>query len=253
MRIGIYGIVVLLLILNFLVGLSVKAALSITSPATATLTGKTVSISAQTTTGAISGVEVIDTGTAGWTATITSTHFTIRATEKTLAGSNNTVTFTGTYDGLDGVLDPNGTFKVEITTGGAVGVAVFKWWDPAGNLTSTITTAATVVLSNGISVNFAAATYQVGDRWSVAVDAFPYTGLTVTPSAITIVSGNTGVSAGATETLTGSGITSDAKTLMTGATNDSTGTYQQDEGLELSIHANPLSGSFTATATLTVL
>ena len=237
--------------MNFWTSSSVWA-VSITSPASATLTGKTVSTSAQTSTGTISYAEVIDEGTAGWTATMTSTHFTTQATQKTLAGANNTVTFSGTYDGLDGVLDPNGTFKVEITTGGAVGTAVFQWWDPTGTLTSNITTAATVALSNGISVNFAAATYAVGDSWSAGVDVFPYTGLTVTPGTITVVSGNTGVTAGAAEALTGTTATSNAKTIMTGAADNSTGTYQQDEGLGLNIHANSLSGSFTATTTFTV-
>lgn len=242
-----------LLILNFLVGLSVKAALTITSPATTTLTGKTVSISAQTTTGTISGVEVSDNGTAGWTATITSTHFTRLADYKLLAGSNDTVTFSGTYDGTYGILDSPGTYIVEITTGGAVGTAIFKWTAPNGVVTENITTASTVTLSKGISVNFGAATYAVEDKWSAAADVFPYTSLSVTPGTITVVSGNAGVSAGTAETLTGTGITSDAKTLITGEVGNSTGTYQQDEGLELNIHANSLSGSFTATATLTVL
>lgn len=243
----------LLLILNFLIGLSIKAALTISSPASASLTGKTVSISAQDTTGTISGVEVIDDGTAGWTATITSTHFTRLAPYKLLAGNNDTVTFSGDYDGLDGVLDPNGTFIVEITTGGAVATAQFKWTDPADNETTGVATASTVVLSNGISVAFAATTYVAGDKWSAGVDVFPYTGLTVTPGTITVVSGDTGVNAGTSGALAGTGATSDAKTIMTGEAGNSAGTYQQDEGLSLDIHANSLSGSFTATATLTVL
>ncbi|TRZ50646.1 MAG: hypothetical protein D4S01_06280 [Dehalococcoidia bacterium] len=239
-----------------------QAVLSITAPTSATLTGKTVSIAAQTSTGVIGdsnnanlvGVKVSDDGTAGWTAVMTSTHFTTRSNKtKKLAGSNATVDFTGTYDGLDGVLDPNGIFKVEITTGGAVGTAVFKWWDPAGNLTSTVTTAASVVLSNGITVNFAAATYVVGDSWSAGVDVFPYTGLTVTPSDIYAESGSlTGVSKGSSEALSGTGATSDAKTIMTATAGNGIGIYWQDEDLSLSIHANSLSGSFTATVTLTV-
>ena len=238
-----------------------QAALDITAPTAATLTGKTVSITSQTSTGVIGdsnnanlvGVKVSDDGTAGWTAVMTSTHFTTRATTKKLAGNNATVDFTGTYDGLDGVIDPNGTFKVEITAGGAVGTAVFKWWDPAGNLTSTVTTAASVVLSNGITVNFDAATYAVDDSWSAGVDVFPYTGLTVTPSAIYAESGSlTGVSAGSSEILSGTGATSNAKTIMTATADNGTGIYWQDEDLSLSVHANFLSGDFTATVTLTV-
>ncbi|MFH1706224.1 MAG: hypothetical protein ABH867_04950, partial [Patescibacteria group bacterium] len=238
-----------------------QAVLDITAPVSATLTGKTVSIAAQTSTGVIGdsdhanlvGVKVSDDGTAGWSAVMTSTHFTTRAITKKLAGNNATVDFTGTYDGLDGVLDPNGTFKVEITAGGAVGTAVFKWWDPAGNLTSTVTTAASVVLSNGITVTFAAATYAVGDSWSAGVDVFPYTDLTVAPSVVYAESGSlTGVSAGSSEALSGAGAASYAKTIMTATAGNGTGIYWQDEDLSLSVHANSLSGDFTATATLTV-
>jgi len=227
--------------------------LSITAPATTSFTAKTVSASSQTTTGTISSVEVTEDGTAGWSVTFTSQHFTTTSAVKVLAGSNSTVGFTGTYDGLDGVLDPVGTFIVEITTGGAVGTAVFKWTDPAGNETTSVATTSSVVLSNGISATFAPASYVVGDKWSVGVDVFPYIGLTVTPGSITIVNGDTGVTPGSAEALTGTGATSDAKTLMTGTSNNSTGTYRQDESLDLSIHANSLSGSFTATAILTIL
>ena len=231
--------------------------------ASASFTGKTVSTSEQTATSTIgnathtdtTGIEVKDergTG-AGWSAVMAVTNLTTRATERTLAGSNDTVTFTGTYDGLDGVLDPNGTFKVEITTGGDVGTAVFKWWDPAGTLTEDVTTASTVTLSNGISVNFASTTYAVGDSWSAGVDVFPYTSLTVTPSDIYANSGSlTGVTAGSSELMTGSEATSDPKTIMTAAVNDGFGDYFIDVDLSQIIHPNSLSGTYTSTATITV-
>ena len=227
--------------------------LGISVPATATLTGKTVASSLQSTTGTISSVEITEDGTAGWSVTLTSQHFTTIGAVTVLSGSNSTVDFVGTYDGLDGILDPIGTFIVEVTTGGAVGVAVFKWTDPAGNETTSVTTSSTVVLSNGVSATFAPATYAVGDKWSVGVDVFPYTDLTVTPSTITVVNGDTGVTSGSSETLIGSGATSNAKTLMIGPSNDSTGTYQQDEDLDLQLRANSLLGSFTAQATITIL
>lgn len=257
----------ILIIVIFACGpFTTRAVLDITAPASATLTGKTVSTIAQTSSGVIGdsnyvnliGVKVFNDGTVGWSAVMTVTHLTTRATQKTLAGSNNTVTFSGTYDGLDGVLSPNGTFKVEITTGGAVGTAVFKWWDPAGNVTLTVTTAATVVLSNGISVNFAAATYVVGDSWSAGVDVFPYNyvttkGLTATPSAIYANSGvTTGVTAGSAELMTGSTATSNSKTIMTAAVNNGFGDYFIDVNLSQTIHPNSLSGSYTSTATITV-
>lgn len=226
---------------------------SITAPATSSLVGKTVSVSTQTATGTISGVEITDDGTAGWSATMTFTHFTHLDPHKLLAGVNDTVTFNGTYDGTYGIIDPPGIYVVEITSGGAVGIAQFKWTAPDSTVTENVTTTSTLALAKGISVNFGVATYQVGDKWSASVDVFPYTGLTVAPSTITVISGDSGVTAGSNEVLTGTGITSDSKTLMIGDSNDSTGTYRQDEGLELNVHANSLPGSFTATAVLTVL
>lgn len=232
--------------------------LSLTSSGTATLAGKTVSASSQTSTGSIANVSVTDErgSGAGWSAVVASQHFTTRATHKTIvdADSDGITGFTGTYDGLDGVLDPNGTFIVEITTGGTVGTAVFKWTDPAGNVTTNATTSATNLLSNGITADWDdAKTYDAGDKFSAAVDVFPYTGLTVTPGTITAVSGSlTGVTAGSAEALTGTGATSNSKTLMTAAVNAGFGDYDQAPSLSLNIHANSLSGSFIADATITV-
>lgn len=255
----------ILIIVIFACGpFTVQAVPSIIAPASATLTGKTVSIAAQTSTGVIGdsdhanliGVKVSDDGSAGWSAVMISTHFTTRAVHKTIIDmdSDDITGFIGTYDGLDGVLDSNGTFKVEITTGGNVGTAVFKWWDPAGNLTENVTTASVNLLSNGITVDWNdAATYDIGDIFSAGVDIFPYASLTITPSDIYAESGSlTGVSAGSAGTLSGTGATSDAKTIMTATAGNGTGIYWQDEDLSLSIHANSLSGDFTATVTITV-
>ncbi len=229
--------------------------LGLTSSASATLTGVSVSFSAATTTGSVANVSVTDergTG-AGWSAVMTSEHFTATGTTRTLAGSNNTVSFTGDYDGLDGIMDPNGNFNVKITGGGAVGVAIFQWTDPAGNTETGSTTASSVSLSNGISVQFDTATYAVDDEWSANVDVFPYTGLLVTPGSITAASGSTTqVTAGSAEYLSGSGSTSNSKTLMTAAVNYGFGDYDQAESLSLQVHANSLSGSFTSDATITV-
>ncbi|MBU2109457.1 hypothetical protein KKB71_00665 [Patescibacteria group bacterium] len=262
---SIIGLISLISGLGIQVARAVTTALDVTmtagtltaaSSATASFTGKTVSISSQTSPATIANVSVTDArgSGAGWSATMTSTHFTSTSTVKDLAGSNSTVDFTGTYDGLDGVLDPNGTFEVEIVeTGGAVGTAVYQFTDPAGNVNATSTTASSVTLSNGISATFAAATYVIGDKWSAGVDVFPYTGLEVVPGTITAASGSlTGVTAGSTENLAGSGSTSNAKTLMTAATNKGFGDYDQAPALTLTIHANSLAGSFTATATVTV-
>lgn len=276
----IFGLVGLISGLGIQVARAVNTALDVTMTAgslsisnstatTTSYTGKTVSTSEQDDTATIgdathtntTGIEVTDLrgSGAGWSNVMTVTHLTTRATQKTLAGSNNTVTFTGTYDGLDGVLDPNGTFKVTIVTGGAVGTATFDWWDPAGNKVGTAsTTAASVTLSNGITVNFAAATYVTADSWSAGVDVFPYNysttkGLTATPSAIYASSGvTTGVTAGSAELMTGSAATSNAKTVMTASVNNGFGDYFIDVHLSQTIHPNSLSGSYTSTATITV-
>lgn len=232
--------------------------LSITSSGAATLAGRTVSASAQTSTGSIASVSVTDErgSGAGWSAVITSQHFTTRATHKIVVDtdSDGITGFTGTYDGLDGVLSPNGTFLVEITTGGAVGTAVFKWTDLAGNVTTNATTSSTNLLSNGITIDWDdTKTYDVGDKFSAGVDIFPYTGLTITPGTVTAVSGSlTGVTAGSAEALAGSSATSNAKTLITAAMNSGFGNYTQAPALSLSIHANSLAGSFIADATITV-
>jgi len=242
--------------------------LSVTAPASAAFAGKTVSSIEQTDTAVIgdsihtntTGIRVLDErgSAAGWSCTTTVTHLTTKGATKLLSGTNNTVDFTGTYDGLCGVLNPCGTFKVEITTGGAVGTAVFKWWDPAGTLTENVTTASTVSLSNGISVTFGDATYAVGDSWSVAVDVLPYNydttkGLTITPSAIYADSGSlTGVTAGSSVLMSGTGATSDPATIMTADVNSGLGDYYIDVDLSQTIHPNALAGTYTAVATITV-
>jgi len=230
--------------------------LTLTSSGTATLSGLTVSTSAATSTGSIANVSVTDErgSGAGWSAVMTSQHFTATSSVTLLSGSNSTVTFTGRYDGLDGVLDPNGTFIVEIVeTGGAVGTAVFQFTDPAGNVGATSTTASSIALSNGITARFATATYSVGDKWSIGVDVFPYTGFQVTPGSITAASGSTtGVTAGSAEFFAGSSATSDAKTLMTATVNNGMGDYDQAPSLSLGVHENSLIGTFKADAVITV-
>ena len=229
-------------------------ALTINDPADASFAGKNVTDAAQDSAATISGLAIQDlrgTG-AGWSATMTVTNLVTKSAVKKLAGNNSTVDFTGTYDGLQAAKP--GTFIVEITTGGAVETAVFSWTDPDGAVTQNVTTAASVVLSNGISVTFGAATYVIGDKWSVGVDSLVYGSLTVTPSSITVVSGqaNSPDMKGSAGVMAGSAATSDAKAIMTATSNHGMGSYTIDIGLSQNIHAYPLSGSYSSTATLTV-
>lgn len=225
---------------------------------TVNFTNVNVSLMGQTTTAVVgnnssdtTGVSVTNDDGAGWTATMTATNLTTKGAVKKMAGNNSTVNFTGVYDGVLGVL-PNGSFMVEITTGGSVGVAKFKWIDPAGNVTNDIDTNSSVFLSNGISVTFSEATYMVGDKWSIGVDVFPYTGLTVKPSVIYVGIGDSNVSSGSEELLTGLGVNSNPKTMMTATSGNGIGTYWQDLDLILEVHANSLSGSFGGVILLTV-
>jgi len=58
----------------------------------------------------------------------------------------------------------NSIYTVEITTGGASGVAVFKWKQDSGTYTTGVTTSTTPLdLSNGVQVYFPVGTYVNGD------------------------------------------------------------------------------------------
>lgn len=79
----------------------------------------------------------------------------------TQTGSGPVVTVTGTplgeYD-----------FVIEITTGGAVATAIFRWSSNGGSTWTTgVTTAATVLLgATGVTANFAAGTYVVASTYA---------------------------------------------------------------------------------------
>lgn len=243
---------------------SAQGSLSVTAPASAAFAGKTVSTTQQTDTAVIGntatddiGIRVTDTRgpTQHFSCVMTVTHLTTRATTKELvdAAPDNVVDFTGTYDGLDGVRDPPGTFKVVIDSAGARGAATFDWWDPAGNVGGeSVLTADSVSLSNEISVTFDDTTYSVGDSWSAAVDVFPYTSLTATPARLYAITGITGVTVGSAGYMAGTAATSNAKTIMTAVDGHSPGDYYIDVDLSQTIHQNSLAGTYTSVATITV-
>jgi hypothetical protein len=206
------------------------------------------------------GIEVSDLrGTGvGWALTMTSTNLTTMGTAKTLAGTNNTVGFSGVYTGVDALTNTSGHYTVEITTGGSVGIALFTWTDPSGTATTGVATASSVVLSNGVTVTFDPATYVMGDKWSVTVDALRYgydtnKGLTVNPRYPYAASGvDDGMSAGISTLLTGTGVQSDPITVLTAPIDTGMGDYFIDLGLSQTVHPNAYAGSYTAVATLTV-
>ncbi len=226
---------------------------TLSAPANISYSTLAVSTATQVANATLANIDVVNTrGVAtAWSITINVTNITKRGTSSTVAGDNNTVNFTGTYTG---VTAPHtyGKYTVEITTGGAVGAAIFKWTDPAETETTGITTAASVALNNGITVNFDPATYAIGDKWILRVDSMGYTNLTITPGAITTNFGNANVDAGASGTFSGTGITSNARTLISAASGNGEGGYTQTPALSQSVHANTLNGEFNGTITLTI-
>ena len=243
--------------------------LSVTSPTSATFGGGSVSTTSQSADAAVigdathtntTGIRVLDErgSGAGWSCIMTVTNLNIRKDAVTLAGANSTVTFSGTYDGVLGVQTTYKVFRVKITLLGAVGTAQYSWYKPGNDGTTpdgtaVVTSADATLLSNGVYVAFAAATYAVDDEWSVLVDVLPYTGLTITPSVIHAASGvTTGITAGSEVTVSGSTATSDNETVMTAAQNYGLGDYYIDVDLSQVIHINALVGEYTSLATITV-
>ena len=68
----------------------------------------------------------------------------------------------------------NCIFTIEITTGGAIGTAVYRWRKDGGSYTSSVTTDATGAaqdLQDGVQVYFAAGTYVLGDTFIISCTA----------------------------------------------------------------------------------
>jgi hypothetical protein len=70
-------------------------------------------------------------------------------------------------------------YTVEITTGGVVGVAVFKWKQDSGTTAGTLVTTDSnpIDLSNGVQVYFPAGTYVLGDVFVISCKADTSSGL----------------------------------------------------------------------------
>jgi hypothetical protein len=183
---------------------------------------------------------------------MTVTNLTKKGSSYLLAGSNNTVTFSGNYTGVNAPTTSAGRYVAEVTSSGAVGSAIFKWTDPNGTLTTGITTAASVALNSGVYVNFGSANYNSGDKWSLVVDKLSYNNLTLTPGSIGINFGDDNISAGSSGVFSGSGITSDPRTLINANANTGEGQYVQEEVLSQSVHGGTLEGNFSGTVTLTL-
>lgn len=247
--------------------------LAVTAPASAAFGGLGVLSTEQTDTAIIgdatanaTGIRVVDErgSGAGWSLTMTVTNLTVRKDAVTLAGIRDTVTFSGTYDGVLGVQDTYKVFRVKITLGGPVETATYEWYKPGNDGTTpdgtaVVTSASATLLSNGVYVAFATATYEINDEWSALVDVIPYLyettkGLTASPDTLYAASGvTTGMTPGGSELMTGAGITSGAKTVLTADQNYGLGDYYIDVDLSQTIHPNSLAGTYTSVATITLI
>lgn len=225
----------------------------VTAPGSMNYSAASVSTVSQVITAILDSVNVVNTrGTnTAWSLSATVTNLTTTRSVTKLLGSNNTVTFSGTYSGVI-THDLASKYFIEITTGGAVGAAILKWTDPAGTVTQNITTASSILLNNGMTVNFAAATYVVGDKWMLPVDSLDYTALTLTPGSITVNFGNTSVTVGGDGLFGGISTTSSSRILMSANANAGEGSYTQAINFSQNAHANFLFGNYSATITITL-
>lgn len=221
--------------------------LNISPQASATLSTITVNATAsQNSTGNLGTVTVTDNrgSGVGWSATATSSDFTfVNAAVKTV-GSNNTVTSGGTYNNAAG-----GTYTISITTGGSVGAAKFSvaGLESASNQT---TGSGAAVGTRGVTATFGAATYSIGDTWTIRVDTIPVTNLLFTPNTFTTIAGSaTGVTNGSAHTFT---TTSDATTIMSASAGNGMGSYSDNPALQLTVPAATYANAYAATITETV-
>ena len=84
-------------------------------------------------------------------------------------GSGPDPATTGTYTGPS-----NALFTVEITTGGAIGTAVYRWKKDSGSYTSSVTTDSAgdaQDLQDGVQIYFPTGTYVLGDIWAITATA----------------------------------------------------------------------------------
>lgn len=223
--------------------------LNISTAGSATLSSVTVNATAsQNSTGNLGTVTVTDNrgSGVGWSATATSSHFIFINPAVLVSGSNNTVTSGGTsYSNATG-----GTYTITITTGGNLATARFSV-SGLESASNQVPGSGVAIGTRGVTATFTAATYVIGDSWTIRVDTIPVTNLLFTPNSFTTVAGSsTGVSNGSAHTFTS---TSDATTIMTATAGNGMGQYSDNPALQLTVPAATYASSYTATVTETVL
>lgn len=219
--------------------------------------------SPQTTTGVISNLRIDDNrGTAvGWTVSANMQHLTY--TKNPQPGQNNSsplIINNNRYDGTCGVTYPVTTYTITISTGGTIGTA--RYSVNGGCPGETLQTDVLTTLSNnavgsrGITIDFPSGTYYVNDKWTIGVDVFPYTDMTIIPQSPTVAepgSDLTGITPATSGIFTGTSTTSNSRTVLQADSGKGMGSFFQNINLSLIIHPNSYAGSFTGTITFTIL
>lgn len=221
--------------------------LSLSAPSSGSLSSVNLIAGAMTGTGSLGTVQVTDRrGTlVGWNATATCSNFIrVNAAVRT-SGSNNTVTSGGTYNNATG-----GTYTITITTGGTLANARYSV-SGLESATNQVPGTNVAIGTRGVTATFTAATYVVGNSWTIRVDTIPVTNLTVNPGSVTLVEGPTNDAvAGSVDTFTG---TSDPIVLMSAPATDGSGIFSVTPALSLNIPIGSYANTYTATVTETVL
>lgn len=221
--------------------------LSLSAPSSATLNTVNLIAGTMTGTGNLGTVQVTDQrGTlVGWNLTATCTNFIKVNTAQLVSGSNNTVTSGGTYN-----TSTKGTYTITITTGGSVGTAKFSV-SGLETATNQTTGSGVAIGTQGVTATFAAATYVIGDSWTIRVDTIPVTNLSVTPGTVTLVQGPANnVTGGSAHTFTS---TADATALITASSSQGSGIFSVNPSLSLNVPVGSYANSYLATVTETVL
>ncbi len=230
--------------------------LSVTSPETVTVSAVAVNIADTNPTAEFSPITTTDTrGTlVGWTTSMTSANVVKQLTAVAVSGTTPTdrIGFSGTYTGVvRHTTNSASRYRVEITTGGDVGTAVFKWLAPTDTETASITTAASVLLDSGISATFTG-TQVVGDAIALRVGLLRYTDLTMTPADLAATSGSlSGIALSGGAALTGAGATSGSKTIVVAEVGAGGGEFTNDIDVTSTWKKNGLSGLHSGLAVIT--
>lgn len=237
--------------------------LSITGPANVSLGSAVVGATSQSITGSISPVNVFDQrGTGvGWSSSLTIQNLTFTKSPSAFAGNTSpliNLNASSRYDGGCGVSTSPITYTISISSGGSVGTAKYSVSGGCSDSNqSNVTTSLSgnAVGSRGVTVNFPAGQYVTGNRWSIPVDVYPFSGILLTPQTPTAaIAGSdlNGLTSGTSANLSGGGTQSASKLLLTAAINNGMGSYNQDVNIQLTVHSLSLSGTYSGIITLSV-